>query len=70
MRNAIKGFQVSKLAVPKMMERQVNNAFGSYHRTYSGSPRMNARKPPAMQAPKPAIRPGKNAGIRGGYKVM
>lgn len=70
MRNVIKGYQVPRLAMPKSLMSSMNKEFGSYHKAYSGSPRMYLRKPPAVERAPSAKRPGKNAGIRGGFNTL
>ena len=70
MQNVVKGFQFSQMAVPKATHMGINADFNDFHTP-------NAPKAPSSRmmriAPKSpvriAARPGKNVGIRGGYKV-
>jgi hypothetical protein len=71
MRNVVKGFQFSGMAVPKQHAGRVNSAFTSLHATKAPKPPTgrgmlhNTPKSPIRQAK----RPGKNVAIRDGYKV-
>lgn len=68
MRNVVKGFQFSGMAVPKQHAGKINAGFNSLH---TKSPPRATRLP--HLAPKSANpiakRPGKNVAIKGGYKV-
>jgi hypothetical protein len=67
MRNVVKGFEFSQMAVPKAHAANINAAFNSHHGPKLGSSRL--LHVPAAKHPKIASRPGKNVGVRGGYKV-
>jgi len=59
-RNVAKGFQISKIAVPKMHEAKMNSLFLKTHRapkipTMRRLPRFSETKP--MQAKLPGMRP-------------
>lgn len=66
MRNVVKGFQASKLAVPKVHQVKMNAAFNNHHAPTLKRPVLRIEK---QQTAKNASRPGKNPGVRGGYKV-
>lgn len=72
MRNVVKGFQFSQMAVPKMHMDNINAGFSNYHGPIAPkapkAPTMS-RRPLPRDADPIARRPGKNVGIRGGYKV-
>jgi hypothetical protein len=70
MRNVVKGFEFSQMAVPKVHEGKINSSFNSFHgpsvrgptKTYLRSaPKSPLRKAPGM--------PGKNVGMLRGGKV-
>ena len=67
MRNVVKGFEFSQMAVPKVHAASINSAFNSRHGPKLGSSRL--LHVPVAKPPKNASRPGKNIGVRGGYKV-
>lgn len=67
MRNVVKGFEFSKMAVPKEHAAGINAAFNNHHAPKIGSSRL--LHVPAAKHAKNATRPGKNVGVRGGYKV-
>lgn len=63
MRNVFKGFQVGKMAVPKVHMEKINKSFSSYHSPHPRSPSFGtlSRKAPAgLKVPK---RPGHTKGI-------
>jgi hypothetical protein len=70
MRNVVKGFQFSHLAVPPVHVGKINSSFSSLHNA-SGprvpGPRMIRVAPKSTL--KVAKRPGKNVAIKGGYQV-
>lgn len=66
MRNVFKGYQTSKMAVPKLHQMAINKEFSNHHAPALKRPALRIEKP---VTPKIAKRPGKNAGIGGGYKV-
>lgn len=61
MRNVFKGFQVSHLAVPKSMERGINNHYTSMHGGHSPRLSFGLFRQPKQQ---PVTRPGKNPGTK------
>ena len=66
MRNVFKGFQASKLAVPKLHQTKINSEFNTHHAPSLKRPVLRIEK---QQTPKIAKRPGRNPGIGGGYKA-
>lgn len=64
MRNVVKGFQASKLAVPKVHMANINKAFNQHHAPTLKRPVLRIEK---QQTAKIAKRPGKNPGIGRGY---
>ena len=68
MRNVVKGFQMSKMAVPKVHEKMINSGFAAMHEPKLRRPalRLNDR----IGVAKNATRPGKNPGIGRGYSVL
>lgn len=66
MRNLFKGYQASKMAVPKVHMAKINQAFSNHHAPALKRPVLRIEK---QQVAKPAHRPGKNPGIKGGYRV-
>jgi len=70
MRNVVKGFQFSGMAVPKVHATKINSSFTSFHGTKA--PKMPSGKL-VRSYKRPAIpnarRPGKNVAIKDGYKV-
>lgn len=66
MRNVFKGFQVSKMAVPKLHVAKMNQAFNVHHTPSLKRPVGRLEK---QATAKTASRPGKNAGIKRGYEV-
>ena len=66
MRNVVKGFQVSHLALPKVHMAAINQHFNNYHAPslHMQSPRVG--KPTTA---KNANRPGKNPGVKRGHEV-
>jgi hypothetical protein len=70
MRNVVKGFQFSQMAVPKVHENNINSAFSSFHGPKQPAlPNMRGFRSAPKQPMVIAKRPGKNVGIKGGYKV-
>lgn len=63
MRNVFKGFQVSHLAVPKSIERGINNHYTSMHGGRPPRASFGLLRQPKLQ---PVIRPGKNPGTKMG----
>lgn len=69
MRNVVKGYQFSQLAVPKMHQAAVNTHFTNFHGPGPKGPTLHLMRN-APKSPNPvARRPGRNVGIKGGYKV-
>lgn len=48
MKNVVKGFQLSKMAVPKMQANAINKGFQTYHSEHLG----HVSKPPAAMKSK------------------
>jgi hypothetical protein len=70
MRNVVKGFQFAGMAVPKMHALKVNNSFSAMHTARAPkAPSGRLIRPPLRMPAPTAKRPGKNVGIKGGYKV-
>jgi len=62
MRNVYKGYQVSKMAMPKGHMESLNKAFSQMH---GPRPEREIRKPPAAEKlPRLPKRPGINRGIK------
>lgn len=66
MRNVFKGFQVSKMAIPKIHEAKINQGFSSMHTPSLKKSFLRQEKPITA---KNASRPGKNAGIKRGREI-
>ncbi len=74
MRNVVKGFQISHLAVPKMHAVGINNHFADFHGPRAPNMRMlksaSGHAGTFSKAPlQPVRRPGKNVAVKGGNKV-
>lgn len=73
MRNVFKGFQVSGVGKPKAPKMHSLGEVSSLNKGFSTmhSPRQvrGLHQSTKVETAKPASRPGRNVGIRGGYKV-
>lgn len=65
MRNVVKGFQVSKLAMPKIKMAKINKQYDIYH---SPSVHRAGLRPGKQATAKNAGRPGKNPGTGRGMR--
>lgn len=61
MRNVVKGFQASKLAVPKVHMAKINQAFDMHHAPSLKRPALRIE---TQKFAKRVKRPGKNPGTR------
>lgn len=73
MKNVFKGFQVSGMGKPKVPRMHsmgevssLNKGYASMHTPHQSRALHQSTK---ISTPKSASRPGRNVGIRGGYKV-
>lgn len=73
MRNVVKGFEFSQMAVPKAIHTGINASFNNFHTP--NAPKGPVSRGPHLQRMSPksplstARRPGKNVGIKGGNRV-